>query len=91
VPHVVPASAPHANSLSEEIALVGDARKALAEGHGTAALAALDAAARGTSRSLEPEELSLRAHALRLLGRDAEADRVDGALKARYPGSFLAR
>jgi hypothetical protein len=79
------------DAFSREVALVGEARNALAFGGGSAALAALDAAARGRSRSLEPEELALRVRALRMLGRDAEADRVDGTLKSLYPGSFLAR
>jgi len=82
---------PSGDALSREVALVGDARKALALGRGGAALAVLDAAAHGSSRSLEPEELSLRVRALRMLGRDVEADRVNGTLKALYPGSFLAR
>ena len=76
--------------LMLEAARVSDARKDLAMGRATAALASLDAAARAASRSLEPEELSLRVRALRQLGRDAEAVSVEETLKARYPGSFLA-
>ena len=74
-----------------EAARVGEARRELAQGEAMAALASLDAAAASPSRSLEPEELSLRVRALRLLGRDEEAGRVEDALRARYPESFLAR
>jgi hypothetical protein len=78
------------DGLMREGALVSEARRDLALGLSLGALASLDAAARGTSRSLEPEELSLRARALRSLGRNAEASRVEETLKTRYPDNFLA-
>jgi hypothetical protein len=73
-----------------EAALVSQARTAIVQGHPAAALDVLDLAAQDSSHSLEPEELSLRVRALRLLGRDAEALRVEETLKARYPGNFLS-
>jgi hypothetical protein len=79
------------DGLMREAALVSEARRDLALGLSLGALASLDAAARGTPLSLEPEELSLRARALRTLGRDAEANRVEETLKTRYPDNFLAR
>jgi hypothetical protein len=79
------------DGLMREVARVSEARNDLAMGGAAAALASLDAAARGSSRSLEPEELSLRARALRLLGRDAEASRVEETLRVRYPDNFLSR
>jgi len=91
---VVPAGASEAlgsqDLLMHEAALVSQARTAIVQGHPAAALDVLDLAAQDSSHSLEPEELSLRVRALRLLGRDAEALRVEETLKARYPGNFLS-
>jgi hypothetical protein len=74
-----------------EAKLVTQARKALVEGRPAAALDVLDLAARDSSRSLEPEELSLRIRALKQLGRDGEAASVEETLRARYPDHFLSR
>jgi hypothetical protein len=75
--------------LMQEAALVGRARRAIVQGNAADALDVLDVAAREPRPSLEPEELSLRVRALRMLGRDAEATRVLETLKSRYPGSLL--
>ena len=77
--------------LMHEVALVGGARAELMKGDAASALALLDAAGHGTSHSLEPEELALRARALRALGRETEATRVEAKLRSRYPDSFLSR
>jgi hypothetical protein len=77
--------------LMREAALVSKARAALVRSDAEAALAALDAARRVGSRGLEPEELSLRTRALRALGREAEAQEIEGRLRSRYPDHFLSR
>jgi hypothetical protein len=74
--------------LMHEAALVSQARTAIVQGRGTAALDVLDLAARDSSHTLEPEELALRVRALRLLGRESEAVVVEEALRSRYPGNF---
>jgi Tfp pilus assembly protein PilF len=74
-----------------EVALVGEARSAIVRGEAASALALLDAADQSKSRSLQPEELALRARAFRALGRSAEAMQVEEQLRTRYPDSFLAR
>jgi len=79
------------DALMREAAIVSQARTELVQGRPAAALELLDRAARASTRSLEPEELSLRVRALRLLGREGEASLVEETLKARYPESFLAR
>jgi hypothetical protein len=77
--------------LMREAALVAEARGALLRSDPESALSSLDAARRVGSRDLEPEELSLRARSLRVLGRDAEAAVIEGKLKSRYPDHFLSR
>ncbi len=77
------------DGLLREAALVKQARKEIVEGHPADALDSLDRAGRDPSHSLEPEELSLRVRALRVLGRDTEADRVERALRTQYPDSVL--
>jgi hypothetical protein len=87
----VEAAEPNQDVLMYEANLVTQARRALVEGRPAAALDVLDLAARDSSRSLEPEELSLRIRALKQLGRDAEATSVEETLRARYPDHFLSR
>ncbi len=77
--------------LMREAGLVAKARGALVRSDPEAALASLDAARRVGSRGLEPEELSLRARALRLLDREEEASAIEGKLRSRYPDHFLSR
>jgi hypothetical protein len=76
--------------LMREAALVSAARTSLMQGAATSALSLLDTAKASGAHSLEPEELSLRVRALRMLGRDGEATVVEETLRARYPDSFLA-
>jgi hypothetical protein len=77
--------------LMREAALVSKVRAEIVGGRAAAALDLLDMIERESTHSLEPEELSLRVRALRLLGRDADADQVEQTLRARYPGHRLAR
>jgi hypothetical protein len=79
------------DSLMREAALVAEARGAIVRGDAQGALNALSATSRLASRDLEPEELSLKAHALRMLGREAEAAALDSSLKMRFPDHALAR
>jgi len=79
------------DALTREVALVSEARTELLKGRASAAIELLDASGRNGSHSLEPEALSLRARALRSLGREEEAVRVEESLKARFPEHFLAR
>jgi hypothetical protein len=89
--NMAPVHAASEDPLMREAALVSKARAALVRSDAEAALAALDAARRVGSRGLEPEELSLRSRALRALGREAEAQEVEGRLRSRYPDHFLSR
>ena len=77
--------------LMREAAFVADARAALVRSDAEAALSSLDAARRVGSRGLEPEELSLRARALRTLGREEEAAELEWQLRTHYPDHFLSR
>jgi hypothetical protein len=79
------------SSLSLEASLITEARSALAEGDALGALRKARAARTLPVRQLVPEELAVEAQALRALGRDAEANGVDQALRAQYPESALAR
>jgi hypothetical protein len=79
------------SSLSIEASLITEARSALAEGDALAALRKARAARTLPVRQLVPEELAVEAQALRALGRDAEANGIDQALRAQYPESALAR
>lgn len=72
--------------LSREVALVAEARRELLTGDAAAALKSVRAARSLEARQLEPEEMSLEARALRQLGRDAEAERVEAQLRTMYPG-----
>jgi TolA-binding protein len=100
-PHAAPAPAPvaapavaapeapmDAERLAEEVALVDQARGALARGDGAAAIAALDEyEARFTQRKFVPEALYLRMESLRKLGRTGAAQAVAQRLVAGYPKS----
>jgi hypothetical protein len=88
---IAPVHVASEDPLMREAALVSKARAALVRSDAEAALAALDVARRVGSRGLEPEELSLRARALRALGREAEAQEIEGRLRSRYPDHFLSR
>ena len=72
--------------LSRETALVADARRELLTGDPEGALKSVRAARSLEARQFEPEEMSLQARALRQLGRDAEAERVEAQLRTMYPG-----
>jgi hypothetical protein len=79
------------SSLSIEASLITEARSALAEGDALGALRKARTARTLPVRQLVPEELAVEAQALRALGRDAEANSVDQALRAQYPESALGR
>lgn len=79
------------DSIGREASLVSKAQAALVRGDGAAALHAIDAACALPGRQLEPEELAVRAQALRLLGKKHEADATDAKLKSAYPLSALVR
>jgi hypothetical protein len=77
-----------AERLAEEVALVDQARGALARGDGGAAIAALDAyEARFAQRKFVPEALYLRMESLLKLGRTSAARAVAERLVAGYPKS----
>jgi hypothetical protein len=78
-------------SIGREASLVSTAQAALVRGDGAAALRAIKAASALPGRQLEPEELAVRAQALRLLGKNHEADATDAKLKSAYPLSALVR
>jgi hypothetical protein len=79
------------DSIGREASLVSTAQAALVRGDGAAALRAIAAASALPGRQLEPEELAVRAQALRLLGKKHEADATDAKLKSAYPLSALVR
>jgi hypothetical protein len=98
-PILRPTFAPHTgakrstpyDALSREASLVASARAALVRGEGAAALRAIESTRTLSARQLEPEELAVRAQALRALGRTQEANAADAALKTGYPLSELVR
>jgi hypothetical protein len=90
-PRAAPARVGVEDPLMREAALVAEARGALVRSDARAALSLLDGARRVGSRDLEPEELSLRTRALRLLGREVEAAEIEVRLRSRYPDHFLSR
>ena len=77
--------------LMREAALVSEVRTDVVQGKAASALELLDAIGRDGTHSLEPEELSLRVRALRMLGRKTAAEQVERSLRDRYPDSFPAR
>jgi hypothetical protein len=79
------------DSLRREALLLTRARVALARGDAASAVADLRAAEEISGRQLVPEELSMESQALRVLGRDREADARESELRSRYPESALAR
>jgi hypothetical protein len=89
--HASLAGAPAGDTLTREATLVSEARGALVRGQPETALGALRATELLPSRAMEPEELSLEARALRALGREPEAEFVEGQLRARFPDNALAR
>jgi hypothetical protein len=91
VPHAGASRSLPGESLSREASLVASARAALVRGDGASALRAIDSTRALPARQLEPEELAVRAQALRALGKTQEADAADAALKTRYPLSELVR
>ena len=78
-------------ALAREAALIAEARAALARGDALGALRKARAARSLPMRQLVPEELVVEAQALRSLGRESEAAKVDRALRSQYPESALAR
>lgn len=79
------------DALMREAILVAEARGALMRGDAGGALVTIQRASHLSSRSLEPEELSLEAQALRALGRADEAAAADAVLRQRFPFHALAR
>jgi hypothetical protein len=77
--------------LSREVALVQEARRDLLIGDAAGTLKASRAARALEARQLEPEEMSLEARALRALGRDSEAAKVESQLRTMYPDQTLGR
>lgn len=75
--------------LMREVALVADARRQLLTGDPASALKSVRAARSLEARQMEPEEMGLEAKALRALGRDAEADKVESQLRSMYPGASM--
>ena len=77
-----------AERLAEEVALVDQARGALARGDGAAAITALDSyQARFKQPKFAPEALYLRMESLLRLGRAAAARAVAERLVSEYPRS----
>lgn len=72
--------------LAHEAALVGEARRELLTGDPAAALKSARAARSLEVRQMDPEEMGIEVKALRALGRDTEADRVESQLRTMYPG-----
>jgi hypothetical protein len=89
-PSPVANSSPY-GSLALEASLVAKAQAALVRGDGAAALRAINSTRSLPARQLEPEELAVRAQALRALGKKQQADAADAALKSNYPLSALVR
>ncbi len=79
------------DTLMRESALVAEARGALMRGDFDGALRAIRATRPMKHRELEPEELSIEAHALRGLGRDDDAFAVELTLRSRFPDHALSR
>ncbi len=75
--------------LSKEVGLVAEARRELLLGDATAALKSVRTARSLEARQLEPEEMSLEARALRALGRDVDAAKVENQLRSSYPDTTL--
>jgi hypothetical protein len=91
VPSVPARVRPDQDPLAREASLVADARAALARNAPQAALRIVRATRTIAPRQLIPEELSIQAQALRVLGRTQEADAIEGVLRSRYPESAFAR
>ena len=91
VPSAAAGVRPDPDPLAREASLVADARNALARDAPLAALRAVRATRAIAHRQLIPEELSVEAQALRVLGRTHEADAIEAVLRSRYPESALAR
>jgi hypothetical protein len=79
------------NPLAREAALISEAEGALHRDDPEGALRSLDAARRLGSHGMEPEQLAVRARALRKLGMDSDAEAVELTLKSKYPEHYLAR
>jgi len=82
---------PDQDPLAREASLVADARAALARNAPQAALRIVRATRTIAPRQLIPEELSIQAQALRVLGRTQEAGAIEAVLRSRYPESAFAR
>ncbi len=77
------------DELAREARLVSEARGALLRGDPDRALTLLGVIDALPKRKLEPEELTLRARALRAVGRADEARAAENALIRRYPDQIL--
>jgi hypothetical protein len=75
-------------SLSRETALVAEARRDLQNGDAAAALKAARTARSLDARQFEPEEMKQEAAALRLLGRDTEAAKIESQRRTMYPNTL---
>jgi hypothetical protein len=74
--------------LSREVSLVQEARRDLQNGDAASALKTVRAARSLEARQLEPEEMSLEAKALHLLGRHLEAAKIESQRRAMYPNAL---
>jgi hypothetical protein len=90
-PHASPTVTQAYDSIGREASLVAKAQAALLRGDGLTALRTIDLTRSLPSRQLEPEELAVRAQALRELGKTREAAATDATLKSSYPLSALVR
>lgn len=79
------------DSLDHEGSLVREASRDLQTGDPTAALKVVMKARALEARQMEPEEMDVQAKALRALGRDSEALKVESQLRTMYPGQTLGR
>jgi hypothetical protein len=71
--------------LTRESSLVAEAHRDQLKGDFVGALRAVRAARSLERRQFEPDEMAIEAKALRALGRDDEAAKLESKLRAMYP------
>ncbi len=74
--------------FSREGSLVQEARRDLLAGDAAAALKTVRIARSLEARQMEPEEMNVEAKALRALGRDAEAEKIESQRRKMYPNAL---
>ena len=79
------------DTLAREASSLADARGALARRDALSALQIVRGLRALPGRQLVPEELAVEAQALRGLGLDDDASKVETHLRARFPDSVLGR